>query len=78
MSRHDDISQDQFSGVDFLMDENILTNESREEEDGRIVRTPNNNLKNQNSQQHSINQINSAGFTNQPGMKKVKGSLKTT
>lgn len=46
MSRHDDISQDQFSGVDFLMDENILTNESREEEDGRIIRTPNNNLKN--------------------------------
>ena len=60
------------------MDENILTNESREEEDGRIIRTPNNNLKNQNAQQHSINQINSAGFNNQPGMKKVKGSLKTT
>ena len=31
------------------MDENILTNESREEdENGRIVRTPNNNIKNQN------------------------------
>jgi len=39
---------DQFSGgVDFLMDENILTNESREEDDqGKIVRTPNNNIKN--------------------------------
>jgi hypothetical protein len=31
------------------MDENILTNESREEdENGRLVRTPNNNIKNQN------------------------------
>ena len=50
-SRHEDISIDQFSGgVDFLMDENILTNESREEdEQSKIVRTPNNNIKNQNS-----------------------------
>jgi len=46
-SRHEDMSIDQFSGgVDFLMDENILTNESREEDEGRAVRTPNNNLKN--------------------------------
>ena len=31
------------------MDENILTNESREEdENGILVRTPNNNIKNQN------------------------------
>lgn len=29
----EDNSMDQFSGVDFLMDENILTNESREEDD---------------------------------------------
>ena len=50
-SRHEDISIDQFSGgVDFLMDENILTNESREEDEhSKIVRTPNNNIKNQNS-----------------------------
>ena len=41
-SRIDDNSMDQFSGVDFLMDENILTNESREEEaDSHNVRTPN-------------------------------------
>ena len=46
-SRHEDISLDQFSGgVDFLMDENILTNESREEDESKIVRTPNNNIKN--------------------------------
>jgi hypothetical protein len=32
------------------MDENILTNDSREEDEhGKIVRTPNNNIKNQNS-----------------------------
>ena len=31
-SKHDEISIDQ--AVDFLMDENILTNESREEDDG--------------------------------------------
>lgn len=32
------------------MDENILTNDSREEdENGRLVRTPNNNIKNKNS-----------------------------
>jgi hypothetical protein len=44
------VSIDQFSGgVDFLMDENILTNDSREEdENGRLVRTPNNNIKNKN------------------------------
>lgn len=39
-SRQED-SQDDLSGVDFLMDENILTNESREE-DGRHIRTPDN------------------------------------
>ena len=45
-SKHDDISIDQ--AVDVLMDENILTNESREEDDGgQIVRTPN-NIKNLN------------------------------
>lgn len=45
-SKHDDISIDQ--AVDFLMDENILTNESREEDDGgQIIRTPN-NIKNLN------------------------------
>lgn len=44
----EEASLDRFSGgVDFLMDENILTNDSREEdENGRIVRTPNNNIKN--------------------------------
>ena len=57
------------------MDENILTNESREEDDGRIVKTPNTNLKNLNCGS-SINQINSAGFTNQPEMKKIKNSSK--
>jgi hypothetical protein len=38
----EEASLDRFSGgVDFLMDENILTNDSREEdENGRIVRTP--------------------------------------
>jgi len=47
-SRQEDVSIDQFSGgVDFLMDENILTNDSREEDEhGRLVRTPNNNIKN--------------------------------
>ena len=45
-SKHDEISIDQ--AVDFLMDENILTNESREEDDGgQIIRTPN-NIKNLN------------------------------
>ena len=45
-SKHDESSIDQ--GVDFLMDENILTNESREEDDGgQIIRTPN-NIKNLN------------------------------
>jgi hypothetical protein len=47
-SRHEDVSIDQFSGgVDFLMDENILTNDSREEEEGARIRTPN-NIKNLN------------------------------
>ena len=70
----EEASLDQFSGgVDFLMDENILTNDSREEdENGRIVRTPNNNIKNQNS--NSINQINSVVFNNQVGVKKPKSS----
>lgn len=44
-----------------LMDENILTNDSREEEDGQIVGTPN-GIKNLNV--NSINAINSAKFTN--------------
>ena len=40
---------DQFSGgVDFLMDENILTNDSREEEEGMVSRTPH-NIKNMSS-----------------------------
>ena len=68
-SKHDDISIDQ--AVDFLMDENILTNESREEDDsGQIIRTPN-NIKNLNVK--GINQINSGSFNNQTGMKKTKG-----
>lgn len=49
-SRHEDTSIDRHlntaGGVDFLMDENILTNESREEEDeasiSQPVRTPSN------------------------------------
>lgn len=73
-SRNEDTSVDQFSGgVDFLMDENILTNESREEDEAHNARTPN-TIKNLNV--NSINAINSAGFTNQPAMKKMKGSGK--
>ena len=61
-NRNDDTSVDQFSGdVDMLMDENILTNDSREEEEGQIVGTPN-GIKNLNV--NSINAINSAKFTN--------------
>lgn len=68
-SKHDEISIDQ--AVDFLMDENILTNESREEDDGgQIIRTPN-NIKNLNVK--GINQINPGSFNNQTGMKKTKG-----
>ena len=53
------------------MDENILSNESREEDDnGQIMRTPN-NIKNLNVK--GINQINPASFNNQTGMKKTKG-----
>ena len=73
-SGHEENSIDQFSGgVDFLMDENILTNESREEEDSQNVRTPN-GIKNLNV--NSINAINSAGFSNHQAMKKMKGSNK--
>jgi len=61
-----DKSIDQFSGVDFLMDENILTNESREEDDSGVHQTPGGTK--------GINQINSAGFSNQQAMKKVKTS----
>jgi hypothetical protein len=43
------------------MDENILTNESREETDSQNMRTPN-GIKNLNI--NSINAINSAGFSN--------------
>lgn len=50
-----DRSIDRFSGVDFLMDENILTNDSREEDSSGVERTPGN---------RGINQINSAGFSN--------------
>ena len=74
-SRIDDNSMDQFSGVDFLMDENILTNESREEEaDSHNVRTPNGLNRQQNVS--SINQINSAAFSNHQAMKKIKSSGK--
>lgn len=59
----EDQSVDQFSqGVDFLMDENILTNESREETDSQNMRTPG-GIKSLNI--NSINAINSAGFSNQ-------------
>ena len=59
-NRHDEVSVDQFSGdVDLLMDENILTNDSGEEEE--IIGTPS-GIKNLNI--NSINAINSAGFTN--------------
>lgn len=67
-------SIDQYSqGVDFLMDENILTNESREETDSQNMRTPG-GIKSLNI--NSINAINSAGFSNQQAMKKMKGSSK--
>lgn len=70
----EDNSIDQFSqGVDFLMDENILTNESREETDSQNMRTPG-GIKSLNI--NSINAINSAGFSNQQAMKKMKGSSK--
>ena len=52
------------------MDENILTNDSREE-DGRHVRTPD-NIKNLNT--NSINNINSSSLSNHT--KKIKGSAK--
>ena len=45
-SRHEDVSieqppsGDQGGNVDFLMDENILTNESREDEDNESQATP--------------------------------------
>lgn len=69
-----DHSIDQFSGgVDFLMDENILTNESREESDSQNMRTPG-GIRNLNT--NSINAINSAGFSNNQAMKKIKGSSK--
>jgi len=72
-SRIDDNSN--FSGgVDFLMDENILTNESREEEDSHNVRTPSGIAKNMGA--NSINVINSAAFSNQQAMKKMKSSNK--
>lgn len=59
-SKHEDISIDH--QVDFLMDENILSNESREEDDnGQVIRTPN-NIKNLNVK--GINQINPATFNN--------------
>jgi U3 small nucleolar RNA-associated protein 14 len=58
----EDNSIDQYSqGVDFLMDENILTNESREETDSQNMRTPG-GIKSLNI--NSINAINSAGFSN--------------
>jgi hypothetical protein len=73
-SNKDEHSIDQFSGgVDFLMDENILTNESREESDSQNLRTPGGH-KSMNT--NSINAINSAGFSNQQAMKKMKGSSK--
>ena len=53
------------------MDENILTNESREVDDSQIVRTPGGGTKGVNS----INQINSAGFSNHQAMKKVKNKV---
>lgn len=41
-SMEEEISIERFSGeMDFLMDENILTNESREEEGKRQIKTPN-------------------------------------
>ena len=55
------------------MDENILTNESREETDSQNMRTPG-GIKSLNI--NSINAINSAGFSNQQAMKKMKGSSK--
>ena len=87
-SRNEDTSIDRHlntaGGVDFLMDENILTNESREDEDetsiSQPVRTPSNaaigggqHINNLNVVK-SINQINNASFTNQPGLKKLKAA----
>lgn len=51
----------QFAGVDFLMDENILTNDSREElEDSEMIRTPNNmGLRNRGASATRISKPNS-------------------
>jgi hypothetical protein len=48
------------------MDENILTNESREEDEhGRLVRTPNNNIKNQNSINNQSKKLKTSGKVSQ-------------
>ena len=52
------------------MDENILTNDSREEDESAIQRTPGNTKINK-----SINQINQGVFNNQAG-KKSKATAK--
>lgn len=73
-SRQEDTSMDQFSGgVDFLMDENILTNDSREEDEGLVSRTPH-NIK--NMQVSNMNAINQA-VVNNNGTKKMKTNTKT-
>ena len=54
------------------MDENILTNDSREEDEGMVSRTPH-NIK--NMQVSSMNAINQAG-ANSNAMKKMKNSGK--
>ena len=55
------------------MDENILTNDSHEEDESHKINTPG-GVKNLNI--NSINAINSAGFSNQQAMKKMKASNK--
>lgn len=74
ISKHENPSIDRLNDrVDFLMDENILTNESREDEqDGletQMIRTPN-NIKNLNVK--GFNQINQSTLANQAAVKKVK------
>ena len=72
------------------MDENILTNESRDDEisGDNIIQTPSgkaagiNHMSGMVKGNHAINQINKASFTNQPGIKRNKpaksGSVNTS
>lgn len=58
------------------MDENILTNDSREEdENGRLVRTPNNNIKNQNSINNQSKKMKNSGKLSQQKSSNVSHNI---